>query len=67
MADKRRAAFTPYGIAVGLPIGAGLGLVLDNFPLFLSIGLIVGVLIDSLGYYAGEKRDGGDPPPERVD
>jgi len=63
MADKSKPAFTPYGIAVGLPLGAALGLVLDNFVLFLSIGLIVGVLIDSYGYFAADKGKKADEPP----
>jgi len=64
MADKRTPAFSSYGIAIGLPLGAALGLVLDNFALFLSIGLIVGVLIDSYGYF---RKKADPPPPDRTE
>ena len=46
------------------PLGAALGLVLDNFALFLSIGLIVGVLIDSYGYF---RKKADPPPPDRTE
>jgi hypothetical protein len=68
MADKKKSAFVPYGVALGLPIGVALGVTLDNLALFLGVGLIIGALIDAYGYYAVEKKNTpADPPPAPSD
>jgi len=65
MADKGTPSFSSYGIAIGLPIGAALGLVFDNFALFVGIGLIAGVLFDAYGY--GTKKKADPRPPDRTE
>lgn len=62
--DGKRGKALPAGWAIGLclPLGAGIGLALDNLALGAGLGVIVGAVLSSFG---GSTEDAGRGNEER--
>jgi hypothetical protein len=45
--NKPKARPTGSWMAIGLALGAGIGLLLDSLPIGVAIGLVVGLAIDA--------------------
>ncbi len=50
------------GLAIGLPLGAALGLfVFDNIGLGMALGVAFGLVLDAIARRQRQEPEGGDP------
>lgn len=46
------------GIAVGLPVGVALALILDSWAIGLGVGLVLGITVGAILYRAAKRGSG---------